>query len=97
MELIQYIVQFIYEGHLSAPECPEANEACWNADIAAEKALDESGLKWVHEYAYPDGSMYKRVWAASEEEIKEKIVLSAPIYRLDIYVAEPQEPFLLSP
>lgn len=71
-----YVIEFDYPGPRSENpgDRPEADDALASADSIVELALDSSGLTWSHEYAWPDGSLFKRVASPlSKDEILSRL------------------------
>ena len=70
-----YSIQFYYPGPKGLFDIEgDASMACVQADILAEEALDASGLEFQHQYAFPDGSLYKYVRTTrTPEEVLEVV------------------------
>jgi hypothetical protein len=61
-------LDFTYTGPYSNhPDgSPEANKALTIADRAVHEAATERGVEMVHEYLWPDGSLYKMIRVPTE-------------------------------
>ena len=62
--LYYYTVEFQYRGPYCGPDpeaSPDACEALDSAETLVEQTLNRLKVEWVHQYSWPDGSMYKMV------------------------------------
>lgn len=68
-------VAFDYPGPYDGTcELPEANKALHDAEIHVEDTLTKAGIKFQHEYSWPDGSLVKRISVdLSTHDVEQKL------------------------
>lgn len=79
-----YIIDFDYKGpKTNVPgSYQEADEALEASNRLVEQALDSLNLEWKHEYAWTDGSLYKKVTSSVAQD-KLKVDLELKIQEIN--------------
>lgn len=81
---------------------PEIDDFAWNGDKFVEFVLTSSGVEFLHEYSWPDGSCYKYVRSnLTSDELKKHLnfyfIPSKYEIMKVIQVAESTNPYKVNP
>jgi hypothetical protein len=74
------------------------SRALWIAEDGVCKALEDAGIRYIHAYSYPDGSLYKYVEVTGTEDETWEKLCALPVWRLgpvrpvERYTNDPPEP-----